>query len=261
MSEIDDLAKRVHDLEAENLRLKAENRTYETKLESLVKAGTDQSQETMRGLQRSFDIVVEVLGEALDYGQRETGGHSKRVTAFTIAIARRLDIPKEQIEMIARGALLHDIGKMAIPDRILSKPAKLVAAEAAIMRQHCYLGYKLVQKIPVLREAAEIVYTHHEYFDGTGYPRGLKGEEIPVGARIVAVANTLDSITSDLPYRPARSLSVAREEIQRCAGGQFDPRIVTAFMEMRDDMWSKLAQDIRSSVQTIKPSITDSKLE
>src|SRR5947209_2091792 len=143
----------------ENRRLKLENRTYQTDLESKVIARTQQLQAALRGLGRSYDITLEVLGEALDYKDRETEGHSKRVTAFTIAIAKNLGIPQEQIETIARGAFLHDIGKMAIPDNILNKPGKLTPGEVAVMREHCYLGYKLVKKIPVLKEAAEIVYS------------------------------------------------------------------------------------------------------
>src|SRR6202043_2445482 len=164
----------------ENRRLKVENRTYQTNLESLVKARTDQLQAAMADLERSYDITLETLGDALDLKDRETEGHSKRVTAFTIAIARAMGLPREQINTIARGAFLHDIGKMAIPDKILNKPGKLEPDEMMIMREHAYHGYQIVKKIPFLAEAAEIVYSHQERFDGSGYPRGLKGEEIPL---------------------------------------------------------------------------------
>jgi putative nucleotidyltransferase with HDIG domain len=228
----------------ENRRLKVENRTYQTNLESLVKARTDLLQATVRELERSYDITLEVLGEALDYKDRETEGHSKRVTAFTIAIAKNMGIPREQIEAIARGAFLHDIGKMAIPDSILNKPGKLTADEVVVMREHCYLGYKLVQKIPVLKEAAAIVYSHQERFDGTGYPRGLKGEDIPLGARIFSVADTLDAITSDRPYRPKQTIEAARAEIQRCSGSQFDPDVVTIFQQMPNEVFEELRRAI-----------------
>lgn len=235
----------------ENRRLKVENRTYQTNLESLVKARTDQLQATVRELERSYDITLEVLGEALDYKDRETEGHSKRVTAFTIAIAKNMGIPKEQIEAIARGAFLHDIGKMAIPDSILNKPGKLTQDEITIMREHCYLGYKLVQRIPVLREAALIVYSHQERFDGTGYPRGLKGNEIPLGSRIFSVADTLDAITSDRPYRPRQSMDAARAEIQRCAGTQFDPEVVTVFQQMPDEIFEELRRAIAAQTDPL----------
>src|SRR6202045_1314187 len=198
----------------ENRRLKVENRTYQTNLESLVKARTDQLQAAMASLERSYDITLETLGDALDLKDRETEGHSKRVTAFTIAIARAMGLPREHIAVIARGAFLHDIGKMAIPDKILNKPGKLEPDEMTIMKEHAYHGYQIVKKIPFLAEAAEIVYSHQERFDGSGYPRNLKGAEIPLGARIFSVADTLDAITSDRPYRRKQTLEAAREEIQ-----------------------------------------------
>ncbi len=228
----------------ENRRLKMENRNYQLNLESLVEARTDQLQAALEELKRSYDITLEVLGEALDYKDRETEGHSKRVTAYTMAIASRMGVPKEQIETIARGAFLHDIGKMAIPDNILNKPGKLTPDEVAIMREHCHLGYKLVRKIPVLQEAAEIVYSHQERFDGSGYPRGLKGEGIPLGARIFSIADTLDAITSDRPYRPAQTLDAARDEIQKWSGRQFDPEVVKVFLEMPNKIWEDLRREI-----------------
>src|SRR5208283_2997203 len=140
----------------ENRRLKVENRTYQINLESLVKARTDQLQAAMASLERSYDITLETLGDALDLKDRETEGHSKRVTAFTIAIARAMGLPREQINTIARGAFLHDIGKIAIPDKILNKPGKLDPNEVTIMREHCYHGYQMLRKIPFLVDACDI---------------------------------------------------------------------------------------------------------
>src|ERR1700689_1469376 len=179
----------------ENRRLKVENRTYQTELETLVKARTKELQAAVAELKRSYDITLEALGDALDLKDRETEGHSKRVTAFTIAIARAMGLPREQINTIARGAFLHDIGKMAIPDKILNKTGKLESDEMTIMREHAFHGYQIVKKIPFLAEAAEIVYSHQEKFDGTGYPRQLRGEQIPLGSRIFSIADTLDAIT------------------------------------------------------------------
>jgi putative nucleotidyltransferase with HDIG domain len=235
----------------ENRRLKVENRTYQTNLESLVKARTDQLQTAMGNLERSYDITLETLGDALDLKDRETEGHSKRVTAFTIAIARAMGLPRDQINTIARGAFLHDIGKIAIPDRILQKPGKLEADEMAIMKEHAYHGYQIVKKIPFLTEAAEIVYSHQERFDGSGYPRGLKGEQIPLGARIFSVADTLDAITSDRPYRNAQSLPAAREEIAKWAGRQFDPEVVKVFLEMPDNIWEDLRKEIHAQIYRV----------
>src|SRR4029077_3647268 len=137
-------------------------------------------------------------------------------------------------------AFLHDIGKMAIPDKILNKPGKLDSDETAIMREHCFKGYQIVKKIPFLTDAGEIIYSHQERFDGTGYPRGLKGKEIPLGARIFSVADTLDAITSTRPYRAAHTVEAAREEIERWSGRQFDPEIVRTFISMDKNIWSDL---------------------
>src|SRR5438132_6547374 len=232
----------------ENRRLKLENREYLTNMELLVEARTEQLRKAMGNLERSYDITLEALGDALDLKDRETEGHSRRVTAFTIAIARAMGLTAEQIRVIARGAFLHDIGKMAIPDAILNKPGALTPDEVGIMREHSYHGYQIVKKIPFLQEAAEIVYAHQERFDGTGYPRGLKGEQIPLGARMFAVADTLDAITSDRPYRPAQTLTAAREEIQRWAGRQFDPEVVKMFLSMPENIWDDLRKEINSQV-------------
>src|SRR5690242_4152835 len=232
----------------EHRRLKLENRAYQSNLESLVAARTEQLRQAMSDLERSYDVTLEALGDALDLKDAETEGHSKRVTAFTIAIARTMDVPKEDISVIARGAFLHDIGKMAIPDAILRKPGALTPDEIAIMREHCYRGYVIVKKIPFLAEAAEIVYSHQERYDGTGYPRGLKGEEIPLGARIFSVADTLDAITSNRPYRAAQTVEAAREEIERWSGRQFDPEVVKVFIKMPDNIWEDLRREIDSQV-------------
>jgi HD-GYP domain-containing protein (c-di-GMP phosphodiesterase class II) len=137
---------------------------------------------------------------------------------------------------------------MAIPDKILNKPGKLDADETVIMREHCFKGYQIVKKIPFLTDACEIIYSHQEKFDGTGYPRGLRGTEIPLGARIFSVADTLDAITSDRPYRAARPLSVARKEIQDWSGRQFDPEVVEVFQQMPDEIFDELRRAI--SAQT-----------
>jgi putative nucleotidyltransferase with HDIG domain len=232
----------------ENRRLKVENRRYQTHLESLVEARTEQLKKTLIDLERSYDITLEALGDALDKKDAETEGHSKRVTAFTIAIAREMGISKDQIAVIARGAFLHDIGKMAVPDAILRKPGKLTAEEFRIMQEHCYHGYEILKKIPFLIEAAEIVYAHQERYDGSGYPRGLKGDQIPLGARMFSIADTLDAITSDRPYRPAQSLEVARKEIEVWKGRQFDPDVVDVFLSMDHKIWPDLRKEVEAQV-------------
>ena len=235
----------------ENRRLRLENRTYQTNLEVLVAARTEQLRQAMTDLERSYDITLEALGDALDLRDAETEGHSKRVTASTIAIARAMGLASDKIRVIARGAFLHDVGKMAIPDAILRKPGKLTDMEIAIMREHCYAGYQMLRKIPFLQEAAEIVYAHQERWDGTGYPRGLKGEQIPLGARLFPVADTLDAIRSDRPYRPAQHFAVAREEIIRWSGAQFDPKVVDTFLSIPESIWEDLRREIDSQVYQV----------
>jgi putative nucleotidyltransferase with HDIG domain len=228
----------------ENRRLKRENDAYRTNLEALVAARTQQWKAALSDLERSYDITLEALGDALDLKDAETEGHSRRVTAFTIAIAQKMGLPKDDIRIIARGAFLHDIGKMAIPDKILTKPGKLTPEEVDIMKEHAWYGYKILKNIPFLNEAAEIVYSHQERYDGTGYPRRLKGEDIPLGARIFSIADTFDAITSDRPYRPKQSDEAARKEIEVWAGMQFDPDIVKIFLSMPDNIWPDLRKDI-----------------
>jgi putative nucleotidyltransferase with HDIG domain len=198
---------------------------------------------------------LEALGDTLDLKDTETEGHSKRVTAYTIALARAMELSPASIRTIARGAFLHDIGKMAIPDAILLKPGKLDPDEQAIMRQHCARGYDMLRKIPFLADASEIVHSHQEHFDGSGYPRGLRGNDIPMGARIFAVADALDAITSDRPYRKAQPFSKARAEIKRCSGTQFDPRVVDVLMSMPDRLWADLRGEIVGETQRFLPSL------
>jgi putative nucleotidyltransferase with HDIG domain len=228
----------------ETRRLKRENDAYRTNLETLVAARTQQLKEALAELEHSYDMTLEALGDALDAKDAETQDHCKRVTAFTIAIAQRMGLPKEEIKIIARGAFLHDIGKMAIPDEILRKPGKLTDDEMQIMREHAYSGYKIVSKIPFLAKAAEIVYSHQEWYDGNGYPRRLKGEEIPLGARIFSIADTLDAMRNRTRYRPAQTFQAVRKEIEKYSGSQFDPDIVDVFLKIPENIWEDLRKEI-----------------
>jgi putative nucleotidyltransferase with HDIG domain len=234
----------------EHGRLRKQNAIYRQNLESIVSARTGRLRSTMQDLERSYDITLEAMGDALDLRDEETEGHSRRVTAYTIALAQAMGLESDDLRTIARGAFLHDIGKIATPDSILLKPGKLSEEEMAIMKEHCERGYEMVRKIPFLREAAEIVYAHQERFDGSGYPRGLHGEEIPLGARIFAIADSLDAMTSDRPYRKGTTFAAATEEIILCAGKQFDPQIVEVFLTMPDQTWS----DVRTEIGRLSPS-------
>ena len=228
----------------EHGRLRKQNTIYRQNLESIVSSRTGRLRSTMQDLERSYDITLEAMGDALDLRDAETEGHSRRVTAYTIALAQTMGLESEELRTIARGAFLHDIGKIATPDNILLKPGRLNEEEMQIMKQHCERGYEMVRKIPFLREAAEIVYAHQERFDGTGYPRGLQGEDIPLGARIFAIADSLDAMTSDRPYRRGTTFAAATEEIVQCAGKQFDPQIVEVFLAMPNETWSELRTEI-----------------
>ena len=226
--------------------LKRENDAFRANLDALVSARTEQWKTALSNLEKSYDLTLEALGDALDLRANNTAGHSRRVTAYAIAMARKMGLTKDEIKVIARGAFLHDIGKMAMSVHILLKPTNLTEQEMEIMRGHCYRGYKLISRIPFLAESAEIIYSHHERYDGLGYPRGLKGNQIPQGARLVAVANTLDAITSDFPYRRARSFDDARLEIELQSGRQFDPQIIEVFREIPGNIWEDLRKDVGS---------------
>src|ERR1700690_3485599 len=221
-----------------------ESQNYQQNLEQVVLARTEMLRQAMEDLEHSYDVTLEALGDALDLKDSETEGHSKRVTAYTIALARAMGISPVEIKVIARGAFLHDIGKMAIPDEILRKPGKLTPEEETVMRDHCTRGYHILRKIPFLAGAAEIVFSHQEHYDGAGYPSQLKGKEIPIGSRIFAVPDTLDAITSDRPYRKARGFDAAREEILRCSGTQFDPAVVEVFLKIPNELWQELRSEI-----------------
>lgn len=203
--------------------------------------------EVLAKLEQAYDGVLDAFGSCLGLRNVETEGHSHRVTAFAIAIGKRVPIPNYSLAVLARAAVLHDIGKIAIPDSILYKPTALTAEEKKIMRCHCEIGYNTLLRIPFLRDSAEIVLAHHEFFDGTGYPRGLHGDQIPLGARILSVANAFDAMLSKWPYRQqALAMSQARREIQRCAGTQFDPRIVETFLAIPENEWIELREKLGS---------------
>lgn len=180
----------------------------------------------------AYDVTLEGWSRALDLRDRETEGHTQRVTQLTLRLAEAMGVPTPDLEHMRRGALLHDIGKMGIPDAILLKPGPLTEDEWAIMKRHPVTASELLEPITYLRSALAIPRHHHEKWDGTGYPNGLKGEQIPLAARIFAVADVYDALTSDRPYRPAWPAERAREHIREQAGKQFDPTVVEAFLHL-----------------------------
>ena len=177
-----------------------------------------------------YELFVEALAEALDLREQETGLHSKRVATHTLLLAAQRYNDAKDLREIYWGSLLHDIGKIGVPDAVLLKPGRLSDAEWQLMREHPRNGYIILQKLPFLSMAADIVLCHEERFDGSGYPRGLKGEEIPLAARLFAVIDTIDAMTFDRPYRKALPFDAAKAEILRMAGSQFDPAAVESFL-------------------------------
>lgn len=183
-------------------------------------------------LLNAYEATIEGLSRALDLRDRETEGHSRRVTDLTVKLAEAMGMGEEELMHIRRGALLHDVGKIGIPDSILHKPSTLTEEEWVIMRKHPQFAYDMLHSIEYLRPALDIPYSHHEKWDGTGYPRGLKGEEIPLTARLFAVADVWDALTSDRPYRAAWNKEQALEYIREQSGKHFDPQVVELFFKI-----------------------------
>lgn len=203
--------------------LEHELRELNLDLENRVRARTQE-------LAEAYDTTLEGWAKALELRDKETEGHSRRVTETTVAVARAMGIPPDELEHIRRGAILHDIGKMGVPDQILRKEGALTAEERSIILKHPETAYELLRQIPFLEKALEIPYCHHEKWDGSGYPRGLKGREIPLPARIFAVVDVWDALTSDRPYRHAWSRTDVVQYIINETGKHFDPRVANVFL-------------------------------
>ncbi len=224
-------------------RLEQEVENYRHHLEEIVAEQTQQLREALRQIERSYDHTLEVLGAAIDLRDSPTAGHSRRVFLYSIEIAKTMGGLENQMRNIAMGAWLHDIGKLAISDAILLKPGPLTDEEREIMQRHVQIGYDLVKGIPFLADAAEIIFAHHERCDGSGYPRGLKTEEIPVGARIFAVADTFDAMTSDRPYRRALPFETSRDVIERGAGKHYDSQVARVFLSIPSETWEVIRRE------------------
>jgi response regulator RpfG family c-di-GMP phosphodiesterase len=233
-------------------RMELELESYRRSLEEKVEARTRQLEAAMKRIEMTYDETLQALGAALDLRDTETAGHSQRVSRYCLEMASAMGRPKDELKQILRGSYLHDIGKIGIPDAILLKEGKLTADEMAVMQTHVRIGYDLVSRIAFLAPAAAIVLTHQERWDGTGYPQGLVGDEIPLGARIFSVADTLDAMTSDRPYRKALPFSAARQEITRFAGTQFDPEVVHVFLSIPEQVWENIRLEVAGHRMTSK---------
>jgi cyclic di-GMP phosphodiesterase len=238
-------------LEKRQVELELEN--YRKRLEEMVDDRTQQLAQALRRIEVTYDETLAALGAALDLRDSGTAGHSSRVTSYCLRLAREMGCSQEQLQELARGAYLHDIGKIGIPDGILLKHDRLTAEERVVMQAHVRIGHRLVNRIAFLTPAADIVLCHQERFDGSGYPRGLAGEEIPMAARIFSVADALDAMTSDRPYRRALVLDEARKEIESQSGKQFDPEVVRAFLRIPDSVWESLRDQHAATATDVLP--------
>jgi putative nucleotidyltransferase with HDIG domain len=236
IKEVETVTKRA----VERSKLIKENKDYQRNLEKKV---VDQTQELI-GL---YAGTLEAMILALDSREHETSYHSYRVTEYTLTLAKEMGLVSPDLATIARGALLHDIGKIGIPDTILLKPDKLNEEEWIIMKKHPIFGYEFLKKIQFLESSAKIVLSHHEYYNGGGYPQGLCDENIPIGARIFSVVDAMDALTNDRVYHKAISFNEAREIIIKASGSQFDPEVVKVFLAIPEEKWIEIQNFIASS--------------
>lgn len=233
----------------EKRRITIENINYQKNLEAMVEKRTHELKLAMQEISLTYEKTLEAFVYALDTRDIETGFHSQRVRIFTLELAKKYGISdEEELLDIERGALIHDIGKIGVPDSILRKPSKLTPEEWEIMKKHPIFGYNIIKGIKKLQNPGKIVLFHHERYDGRGYPFGKKGKEIPIEARIFSLADALDAMTSDRPYRKAFSYEYAYDEILKCSGTQFDPDIVEIFKSIPIERWKAISDEIEKEM-------------
>jgi ribonuclease P protein subunit RPR2 len=230
------LRARLRQTEQEAAARQRQLERYAADLREVFKQERSRAQE----LRRSYRATVRALSNAVEARDAYTGKHAERVTAYGMELARAVGLSIEESPQIEFGFLLHDIGKVAVPDAILFKTSKLTEKEYALIAQHPVVGAEILRDVDFIGEGKLVVRHHHERWDGAGYPDGLQGEEIPLAARVFAVADTLDALTTDRPYRPASDWIQARAEIRRFAGTQFDPTVVAAYEGISDDVFAGL---------------------
>ena len=195
-------------------------------------------------LKRSYRATVRALANAVEARDSYTGRHAERVAAYGMELSAAAGIDLADSPEIEFGFLLHDVGKVAVPDAILFKTSRLTDKEYALITQHPLIGWEILRDIEFLGEAKLVVRHHHERWDGDGYPDGLKGEDIPLAARVFAVADSLDALTTDRPYRPASTWEAAREELRRCSGDQFDPSVIAAYDSIPDARFAQIKESL-----------------
>lgn len=227
----------------ERAQLIRDNKDYQRNLERKV---ADQTEE----LVKLYSGTLEAMILALDLREHETGYHSYRVTEYALNLGRHMGLKDEELSVIAKGALLHDIGKIGVPDHILLKPEELDEEEWKSMKKHAELGYEMLEKIDFLEESAALILTHHERYDGKGYPSGLSGDDIPLCARIFSVVDALDAMTNTRVYRDALTFDEAMARIKEGSGTQFDPKVVDAFLQIPVEKWLEIKERVAKSGST-----------
>lgn len=224
----------------EHYDLRRAKQLYEAHLEELVEQRTAELDSALDSVEDAYRSTLKALAHALETRDAETHGHSERVVTFSLRLGRELSLDDKQLKALEFGSLLHDIGKIGVPDAILRKPAKLTEDEWIKMREHPLHGQQILRGIKFLEGAERVVGQHHEKWDGSGYPLGLRGEEIDLNARIFAVADAFDAMTSDRVYRAGKPYEAAAEELEKWAGKQFDPQVVEAFHRVPREDWDEL---------------------
>ncbi len=231
---------------AEAARLRRENERLAAEVQRQNAQLRDVNLNLEEKVRQRTQALLEGLIAALDYRDAETQWHSRRVSLYARRLATQVGVLEPELTVVEHGALLHDIGKIGVRDRVLLKPGPLSPDEWVEMKRHPELGWALLQRVDYLRPASVVVLQHQEKWDGTGYPAGLRGEAIGIGARVFHVVDTLDAITSDRPYRRARGFADAKAEIVRCRGSQFDPKVVDAFLSIPEEEWERIRLDVET---------------
>jgi putative nucleotidyltransferase with HDIG domain len=233
----------------EKRRLLLENLNYQRTLEEQVASRTSQLKEALGVLEHTYHSTLVALSRALDSRDAGSDGHSLRVTVYTKRLAQQLGLNESEMRVIEHGVLLHDIGKIGIPDELLRKTGKLSEDECVLVHQHPEIGYRILSSIKFLKGAAQLVCHHHERYDGKGYPRHLKGDQINLGARIFAIADALDDLTSNNSSQTAMGFEAAIRKIEKMSGAQLDPRLVKEFLKIPAAEWKKIHHEVAANTK------------
>lgn len=233
----------------EKRRLLLENQNYQRTLEDQVASRTGQLKEALGVLEHTYHSTLVALSRALDSRDAGSDGHSLRVTVYTKRLAQQLGLGELEMRVIEHGVLLHDIGKIGIPDELLRKTGKLNENEWVLVRRHPEIGYRILSSIKFLKGAAQLVWHHHERYDGKGYPQHLKGDQIDLGARIFAIADALDDLTSNCPSQTAIGFEAAILVIEKMSGAQLDPTLVNEFLKIPVSEWKEIRQEVATNTK------------